>query len=211
MNLIDEKLLKFMKKNGCLQVELGIESGTDKMLKVINKQIEVKDIVNAGNIFKKIKLRTFANMMINLPGEELKDVKKSLNLVKKMRFNVVVWNVYIPYPGVEFDKTLDIEDLPKLLKGPSKIGTNEGEFYDLLEKKYKFAKYDKPISEVVKNLRSNTFYPKDVKFTLNPYYWYSAFLMFSYLFKYQYWLGLLRSKRKIQYLTNLPKILFLYS
>ena len=45
VNLLDEELLKFMKKNGCIQIDLGIESGSDKMLKVINKGIDVKTII----------------------------------------------------------------------------------------------------------------------------------------------------------------------
>ena len=199
VNLLDEDLLRFMKKNGCIQIDLGIESGSDKMLKVMNKQTDVKSIVKIGNICKKIKLRHLANMLINLPEERLKDIGASLCLVKNMKYNVVLWNVYTPIVGVNFGKELDIKDLNSMLQYPSKAA------FDLLEKKYKFGKYEKPLNRILEHLHSKTFYPKRPKMILNLSYWASFFRMISYIFDYRYLAQLLRSKRKIQYITHLFK------
>lgn len=199
VNLLDEELLRFMKKNNCIQIDLGIESGSDKMLRVINKGVDVKTVVKIGEICKKIKLRHLANMLINLPKEELKDIDSSLDLVRRMKYNVVFWNVYTPFPGVSFGRSLDIEDLNLMLQYPSKVT------FDLLEKKYKFGNYKKPLNDILAYLYSNTFHPKYIKFTLNPNYWMSFFRMISFIFDYRYLLQLLKSRRKIQYFTNLFK------
>ena len=114
-----------------------------------------------------------------------------------MKYSMVLWNVYIPFPGVEFGRSLDLEDLNPMLKYPSK------ETIDLLEKKYKFALYKKPIQKVAEELYSLTFYPKHVRFTLSPSYWASFFRMISFVFDYRYILQMLKSKRKMQYINNL--------
>jgi len=197
VNLLDEELLRFIKKNGCIQIELGIESGSNKMLEIINKQADVETAIRVGKICKKIKLRVLTNMMINLPGEELADIETSLDIVKKMGCNIVLWNVYTPFPGVNFGKTLDDEDLNLMLQYPSELTL------DLLEKKYKFGNYKKSLSEVLDYLYSNTFHPKHIKLKLKLSYWRSFFLMISFIFDIRYLLQLLKSKRKIQYVTNL--------
>ncbi|MDO8740489.1 MAG: radical SAM protein [Candidatus Woesearchaeota archaeon] len=197
VNLLDEELIRFMKKNGCIQIEFGIESGSDKMLKIMNKGTSVKQIMEIGEICRKLRMRVLANMLINLPGETMEDIKASIDLVKKMKYNMVLWNIYIPFPGVEFGRSLDLEDLNPMLKYPSK------ETIDLLEKKYKFALYKKPIQKVAEELYSLTFYPKHIRFTLSLSYWASFFRLISFVFDHRYILQMLKSKRKMQYINNL--------
>ena len=199
VNLLDEELLRFMKENGCMQIDFGIESGSEKMLKIMNKQTTINEIKKIGNICRRIKLRHLANMMVNLPGETLDDIEQSLSLVKEMRYNVVLWNTYTPFPGSNFGGNLDIDDLDLLLQYPSKTT------FDLLEKKYKFASYDKKITDVLDYLYANIFHPKYFKFSLKFSYWTSVFRTVSFLFDHRYILQLLKSKRKMSYITNIFK------
>lgn len=197
VNLLDEELLRFMKKNGCIQIDFGIESGSEKMLKIMNKQTTLNEIKKIGNICRKIRLRHLANMMVNLPGETLEDIEQSLNLVKEMKYSIVLWNTYTPFPGSNFGGNLDIDDLDLLLQYPSKTT------FDLLERKYKFASYDKKLTDVLDYLYANIFHPKYFKFSLKPGYWMSVFRTVSFLFDYRYAMQLLKSKRKLSYITNL--------
>jgi len=64
VNLLDEELLKFLKNNGCLQIDFGIESGSDRMLDIMNKQTNIEMSAKIAKICRKIKLRHFANMLI---------------------------------------------------------------------------------------------------------------------------------------------------
>lgn len=199
VNLLDENLLKFLKNNGCLQIDFGIESGSDRMLKIMNKQTSVEMCRNIDRICRKIKLRQFANMLINVPGETLEDLEKSLQVIKDRRYNSVIWNVYCPYPGVKWEKTLDMEDLDIVNKYPSR------EAFEMLERKYKFGDYKQSIISILDYLYSNSFHPKYFKLSLKPYYYLSLYLSLSYFFDIRYLLQLVKSKRKMEYITNLFK------
>jgi len=199
VNLLDEDILKFLKNNGCLQIDFGIESGTDRMLKIMNKQTSIEMSEKIAKICSRIKLRHFANMLINVPGETLDDIEKSLHFVKDMRYSSVIWNVYCPVPGINWERTLDMDDLDTFNKYPSK------EAFDLLEKKYKFGDYEQSIRLILKYLYSNTFHPKYFRFSLQPFYYRSIYQSLSYVFDTRYILQLLRSKRKKEYIINLFK------
>ncbi|MBU0758259.1 MAG: B12-binding domain-containing radical SAM protein [Nanoarchaeota archaeon] len=197
VNLLDEKLLRYMKNNGCLQIDFGIESGSDRMLKIMNKGTTVDQIRKIGNICKRIRLRHLANMMINIPGETIDDINLSVRLAKDMRYNVVFWNTYTPFPGSNFGKEIDIEDLDLLLEYPSKTT------FDLLERKYKFGSYDRSLLTLVDELYTKTFHPKHIKLSFDPKYWLSFFSMINYVFDPKYISAILKSKRKTEYIKNL--------
>lgn len=197
VNLLDEDLLRFLKNNGCLQIDFGIESGSDRMLKIMNKQTSVEVSEKIAKICRKIKLRHFANMLINVPGETLEDIEKSLHFVKEMKYDSVIWNVYCPVPGVNWERTLDMDDMDTFNKYPSK------EAFELLERKYKFGNYKQSIGAILDYLYSNTFHPKYLRFSLQPYYYRSIYQSISYLFDARYIFQLMKSKRKMEYVANL--------
>ncbi|MDD5687987.1 MAG: radical SAM protein [Elusimicrobia bacterium] len=199
VNLLDSELAKFMKENGCLQIDFGIESGSEKMLKVMNKNTTIQRIVETGQICNKAGIRHLANMLINLPGETMEDIEMSVQLAKRMKYSLVLWNVYLPFPGSGLGKSLELMDFNTILQYPSKMTI------DLLEKKYKFGNYSKSLHEILDYLHRNTFHPKYLKLTLNLDYWKSMFYVMSFLFDKYYLHALFKSRRKVEYFTNLFK------
>ena len=73
-NLFDEETAKAMKKGGAIELSTGVESGSDKILKIIEKgttyQINKKFI----DICRKYGIYAKAFCMVGLPGETYEDV-----------------------------------------------------------------------------------------------------------------------------------------
>lgn len=199
VNLLDEPLARFMRENGCLQIDFGIETGSERMLKAINKQTSLKQITAAGEICCRTGIRHLANMLINLPGETLEDLEASVALADKMKYNFVLWNVYTPFPGAGISRSLELEDFSVIMTYPSKPSI------DLLNRKYKFGDYSKSLAEVLDYLHRNTFHPVRMKLTLNSTYWRSMYHVMSFLFDRRYVLALLKSRRKLDYFIHLFK------
>jgi radical SAM superfamily enzyme YgiQ (UPF0313 family) len=199
VDLVDEDLARFMRAHGCLQIDFGIESGSPKMLEGMNKRTTLERIVKTGEICNRTGIRHLANMMLNLPGEEMADIEASLELAKRMRYNLVLWNVYMPFPGSGFGRTLELEDFETIMRYPAKPAI------DLLERKYKFGSYSMRLEDLLDYLHRYTFHPKYFKFVLNGAYWRSMFQVMRFLIDPLYLGALLRSRRKLEYVTNVFK------
>ncbi len=195
-DLITDEVVKKMADTGCLQIDFGIESGSEKMLKAIRKDVTVEQVRKAIGICKKYGVRVFANMMVNLPGETEEDVALSVKLMKDLNCNVVIWNVTVPYPGGFLDRKLDREDYRMLMGFPS------NEAYALLEDKYKFAEHNRNLKELVDELYGIFPHPRYLHFKLTPDYIRRWFLFMDFIFNPKYLKAVLGSKRKLQYITN---------
>ena len=101
VDLVNKDLLRKMKESGCVQVDFGIESGSEKILKKMKKGISVKQISQAFNLCREIGLRTYATAMIGYPGEKKNDLLKTFSLVKKIKPNFLDVTIAVPYPGTE--------------------------------------------------------------------------------------------------------------
>lgn len=199
-NVIDDLTVKSMKKSGCIQIDFGIESGSDKVLKTMGKNIAVKQYEEAAKICRKHGMRQLANMMINIPGETLEDIELSVKLVKNAGYNVVLWNAYSPIPGVSFGKELSLEDLETQLE----FGSDSS--YEMLERKYKFGNYDKKIHDILKDLYKDFPHPRHIRFSLNPMYYIRWVRYASFVFNVRYLKKLLSSRRRGEYIKVLINI-----
>lgn len=101
VNIINEEKLKIMKKAGCVQIDFGVESGSQKILNTLKKDITIQQIYRAFKLCKKHKIRTFANFMVNNPDETWADILQTWNMAKKLKPNCIgIW-VTTPYPATE--------------------------------------------------------------------------------------------------------------
>lgn len=117
-NTIDEEIVKAMKKAGCEFIDLGIESGSDRILRNIKKQITVEQAIEAAKIIKKAGIGLKAFFMHGLPGETYEDIKKTVFLSRYLYYNLGVegttQGISIIYPGTELERIAkDSGKLPK--------------------------------------------------------------------------------------------------
>ncbi len=83
---LDENNVELMRNSGLKTVTLGVETGSERIKKVINKNIENDAVITAvrriieGGI---INIKTY--FMVGLPLEEQKDIEDTIKLIKAMR------------------------------------------------------------------------------------------------------------------------------
>lgn len=99
-NLVNEALAKKLFYGGCRDVSLGTESGSNKILKIVNKQLTVEQNEHAYRTLKKAGLTTICNLIFGLPGEDEKTVEETLDFLRRNRRYIDVVNMatLIPYP-----------------------------------------------------------------------------------------------------------------
>lgn len=101
-NLVTEELVAMLKKAGCYNVTMGVESGNDYLRnEILKRRMTSEEIIKAGDIIKKygIRLRTFN--MLGIPQETIKTALETIRLNIRLSPEHPWCSVYQPYPGTE--------------------------------------------------------------------------------------------------------------
>ena len=98
-NLVMEKAASLFKKMNCSLINIGVESGSDKILKNLNKKITRKQIIEAFDNCKKYGLKTNANFVMGNPGETKKTLKETEKLIEQIKPEFLYMSFLTPYPG----------------------------------------------------------------------------------------------------------------
>jgi anaerobic magnesium-protoporphyrin IX monomethyl ester cyclase len=96
---IDENIVRLLRESGCVQIEFGIESGSERILKLMNKRQSLSDVYQAFEALRESGIRTFGNFMFDYPTETREDIDKTLDLILRVQPDVYgLWQC-TPYPG----------------------------------------------------------------------------------------------------------------
>lgn len=98
VNCVSYQMLEWMKKAGCKTVAYGIESGSPKILKTIDKDITVEEAIEAFRITKEVGLNADAFFMVGNPGETEGTIKETCALIDKIQPHHIVVSVTVVYP-----------------------------------------------------------------------------------------------------------------
>jgi radical SAM superfamily enzyme YgiQ (UPF0313 family) len=99
VNHCSKKVAEILANGGCKHISFGVESGSQKILDLMNKQQTIKDIKEGIKNAKKAGLIVRAYLIVGFPGETWETVKETVNLMLEcMPDEIEVYN-FIPYPG----------------------------------------------------------------------------------------------------------------
>lgn len=80
---MDYEFFKKMRKAGCLKLQIGLESGSNKVLKLMRKTFTAEISERNIRFAKKAGIETEIFIMIGFPGETEKEFKKTYNFIKR--------------------------------------------------------------------------------------------------------------------------------
>lgn len=113
-DLIDEELLRMMAKTGCVKLEIGVESGSDRIKKLINKDVTNEQIKRAFEMINRCGIGTGAFFMAGFPEETVEDLDQTFQLMKELNNTELAFNVFDPMPGSsEYEKCIELGLVPK--------------------------------------------------------------------------------------------------
>jgi anaerobic magnesium-protoporphyrin IX monomethyl ester cyclase len=111
-DLIDEDTVIAMKGSGCTTVKIGLESGSQKVLGIMNKRIKKENVIRASDILHKHNLNWNAYFMVGTPGETEQDVNETLDFIREVKPNFISFSIFTPYPGTPLYKKLGLSHIP---------------------------------------------------------------------------------------------------
>lgn len=93
------KLLEKMRQANFRQISVGFESGSDKILKELNKGATVADNIKGGVTLRKMGFKVFAYIILGSPSETKETLQETLKMIKKIKPFEVRVSVLAPLPG----------------------------------------------------------------------------------------------------------------
>ena len=125
---IDQTLLKRLKANGCTQIGMGLESGSQRVLDMIKKDITIEDSINSAKMLSEAGISITLSFMTGLPDETTAEINETASLIAYLTsidstFRILP-NLYRPYAGsILYNKCLSLgmkepEDLEGWVDNP---------------------------------------------------------------------------------------------
>lgn len=99
-DLKDEDL-ELMANSGCNEIGFGIESGSPKILKFIQKGINLEKVEHICNKCIEVGIKARLYIMVGIPTETIEDFKLTLSLIKRLNYFGIEYMFYRPYPGTQ--------------------------------------------------------------------------------------------------------------
>jgi len=96
--LCNEELVRLMSRAGCKAIYFGIESGSQKILDILNKDITVGQIEKAIKLCKNHNIKTHCSFITGIPGEEYEDFLLTQKLIRKLKPSTYGFNVFVGIP-----------------------------------------------------------------------------------------------------------------
>ena len=98
----NEEVFRAMQEAGCVNVRIGIESGSEKILRFLKKgQATVKKNLLAVRAARDAGLSVFGSFILGSPEETVDDVLETINFIRHSGLNSCAVFVAVPYPGTE--------------------------------------------------------------------------------------------------------------
>lgn len=94
-----KELLQAMKDAGCVEVGVGVESGSQKILDIVNKKETVEQNTRFVETCKDVGIIANVFIMIGLPGETYETVEETRRWMERVRPQKFGFNIFMPYAG----------------------------------------------------------------------------------------------------------------
>ena len=98
-NGIDAATARLMKQAGCRRVYLGLESGSQRTLELMNKQATVEQGVRTAEVYRRAGIGVAAFFIVGYPGETVSSIEETFKLALTLPLDAISFNVPMPLPG----------------------------------------------------------------------------------------------------------------
>jgi len=127
-DLLTKEIAAALRRAGCAEVWMGVESGSQKVLDAMEKGLRVEEVIAAREHLKSEGIRACYFLQLGYPGELWEDIQKTIALVRETRPDDVGVSFSYPLPNTRFYERVkrqlgakknwsDSEDLCVMFKG----------------------------------------------------------------------------------------------
>jgi radical SAM superfamily enzyme YgiQ (UPF0313 family) len=109
IDTLDRDLLDMMKQAGCVEIETGIESGSDRILQLIGKKLTFDQIRRTAEDIRASGIQWRIFLIIGFPSETKEEIRRTVRCVETLKPRYMDLSIFCPYPGTEFFEELNTQ------------------------------------------------------------------------------------------------------
>jgi anaerobic magnesium-protoporphyrin IX monomethyl ester cyclase len=101
-DLMTHTTVTALKRAGCTEVWMGVESGSQKILNAMDKGLRISDVITARSRLADEGIRACFFLQFGYPGETWEDIQQTIALVRSTRPDDIGISFSYPLPGTVF-------------------------------------------------------------------------------------------------------------
>ncbi|MBR56871.1 MAG: hypothetical protein CMH54_02310 [Myxococcales bacterium] len=98
---IDDEIAQALKNAGCTSVACGIETGSDRLLKLLKKGTTTAANESGVRALNRAGIQVVAYLIIGIPEETAEDRRATLRLAEELKASMVQLHIFASYPGTQ--------------------------------------------------------------------------------------------------------------
>jgi tetratricopeptide (TPR) repeat protein len=98
---VDDDTLYWMRRAGCIQISYGIESGSPKIRKSLNKQIDTERVKRAFKLTTRYGILARAYFIYGCPGETEETIEETIRLILEIKPMGTIFYILDLFPGTD--------------------------------------------------------------------------------------------------------------
>lgn len=111
---LDEETLEILKEMGCFRLWIGAESGSQKVLDLMDRRVDALKTRQIIKLTRKYGIEAGTFIMLGYPGEKKEDIYETVNHLKESNPDIFLTTVAYPIKGTPFFQEVEEKILTNL-------------------------------------------------------------------------------------------------
>ena len=101
VGVVKERSVEYMRRSGCVRVNIGVESGNNQILRNVKKGHTIEKAYAAVDLCRQKGIEVGTFFMVGFPEETEETLRDTLTALQRINTDVVMLSIFTPYPGSE--------------------------------------------------------------------------------------------------------------
>ena len=101
VDCVTPQMLGRLREAGCARIHYGVESGSPRIQKVLEKNLDLGEVAEVFARTRKEGIEVLGYFMVGCPTETEEDVEKTIGLLRSLPMDYAHISIFTPFPGTE--------------------------------------------------------------------------------------------------------------
>ncbi len=101
VGVVKEQSIEYMRRAGCVRVNIGVESGNNDILRSVKKGHTIEKAYPAADLCRRKGIEVGTFFMVGFPEETEETLRDTMDAMQRINTDTIMLSIFTPYPGSE--------------------------------------------------------------------------------------------------------------